>query len=86
MEKASRFATAAVAASAFIALLIAASPPAKKSYDVFESPRRCAQCHKDIHVQWTQAMMSKAYTHHWDEIEYFKLAIPQAEKTPKSPG
>ena len=28
-------------------------------------------------------MMSQAYTHHWDEIEYFKLAVPQAEKDPK---
>jgi len=26
--------------------------------------------------------MSQAYTHHWDEIEYFKLAVPQAEKDP----
>ena len=24
--------------------------------------------------------MSQAYTHHWDEIEYFKLAVPHAEK------
>ena len=25
-------------------------------------------------------MMSQAYTHHWDEIEYFELAVPHAEK------
>lgn len=25
----------------------------------------------------------QAYTHHWDEIEYFKLAVPQSEKDPK---
>ena len=28
-------------------------------------------------------MMSQAYTHHWDEIEYFELAIPHAEKDEK---
>jgi len=30
--------------------------------------------------------MSQAYTHHWDEIEYFKLAVPQAEKDPVVAG
>lgn len=64
-------------------LLVGVSPAQKKSYDLFETPRRCAQCHKEIFTEWRQAMMSQAYTHHWDEIEYFKLAIPQAEKDPK---
>ncbi len=27
--------------------------------------------------------MSQAFTHPWDEIEYFQLAVPQAEKDPK---
>ncbi|MCK7537336.1 MAG: hypothetical protein MZV63_43445 [Marinilabiliales bacterium] len=27
-------------------------------------------------------MMSQAYTHHWDEIEYFDLAVPHAEVNP----
>src|SRR4030042_5295557 len=62
--------------------LLADSPP-QKSYDLFETPKRCAQCHKDIYPQWKQTMMSQSYTHHWDEIEYFKLAIPQAGKDPK---
>ena len=30
--------------------------------------------------------MSQAYTHHWDEIEYFELAVPHAEKEPKVAG
>ncbi len=30
--------------------------------------------------------MSQAYTHHWDEIEYFKLAVPHAEKDQKVAG
>jgi nitrate/TMAO reductase-like tetraheme cytochrome c subunit len=37
-------------------------------------------------MQWQQAMMSQAYTHHWDEIEYFKLAVPHAEKDEKVAG
>ncbi len=28
-------------------------------------------------------MMSQAYTHHWDEIEYFDLAVAHAEKVPE---
>jgi len=83
MRKASRFAFAAAAAAPFLVLLLAAPPPEKKSYDAFETPRRCAQCHREIHVQWKQAMMSQAFTHPWDEIEYFQLAVPQAEKDPK---
>ncbi|MBR9978131.1 MAG: hypothetical protein KFH87_08590 [Bacteroidetes bacterium] len=53
------------------------------SYDDFEKPERCASCHVDIARQYEQAMMSRAYTHSWDEIEYFKLAVPHAEKDPK---
>ncbi|MCB9205964.1 MAG: hypothetical protein H6611_01400 [Ignavibacteriales bacterium] len=53
-------------------------------YDDFQKPKFCgASCHVDFYQQWTQAMMSQAYTHHWDEIEYFKLAVPHAEKDEK---
>jgi nitrate/TMAO reductase-like tetraheme cytochrome c subunit len=51
-----------------------------KEYDQYEKPKVCQSCHTDFYQQWTQAMMSQAYTHHWDEIEYFKLAVPHAEK------
>jgi hypothetical protein len=52
-----------------------------RKYDDFQTPKFCgASCHTDFYQQWTQAMMSQAYTHHWDEIEYFKLAVPHAEK------
>jgi len=51
------------------------------SYDDWEGPDYCgSDCHVDIHQQWKQAMMSQSYTHPWDEIEYFKLAVPHAEK------
>jgi hypothetical protein len=50
-----------------------------RKYEDFEKPRVCKSCHTDFYQQWTQAMMSQAYTHHWDEIEYFNLAVPHAE-------
>lgn len=52
-------------------------------YEKFERPAACASCHVDIARQHEQAMMSQAYTHHWDEIEYFELAVPHAEKNPR---
>ena len=53
---------------------------AKHSYDDWDEPDYCSSCHIDIYQQWKQSMMSQSYTHHWDEIEYFKLAVPHAEK------
>jgi len=53
-----------------------------RSYDDYEKPQACASCHVDIYQQWTQSMMSQAYTHHWDEIEYFELAVKHAEVDP----
>lgn len=56
-------------------------------YERYEKPDFCGtSCHVDFYQQWSQAMMSQAYTHHWDEIEYFKLAVPHAEKDPKVAG
>ena len=57
-----------------------------RKYDNYERPAACATCHVDIARQHEQAMMSQAYTHHWDEIEYFGLAIPLAEREPKVAG
>jgi len=57
-----------------------------RSYDDYERPEACQSCHVDIYQQWTQAMMSQAYTHHWDEIEYFDLAVRHAEKVPELKG
>ena len=55
-------------------------------YDSFERPQACATCHVDIARQHEQAMMSQAFTHAWDEIEYFELAVPHAAKEPKVAG
>jgi len=53
-----------------------------KTYDQYEKPEVCQSCHGDIYMQWQQSMMSQAYTHHWDEIEYFELAVPHGEIDP----
>ena len=55
----------------------------KYKYDQFKKPDRCGSCHSVIYEQWRQGMHSQAYSHHWDEIEYFELAVPQARKDPK---
>lgn len=58
-----------------------------RKYDDYQTPKFCGtSCHTDFYQQWTRAMMSQAYTHHWDEIEYFKLAVPHAEKDPVVAG
>jgi hypothetical protein len=52
-------------------------------YSSFKTPEYCGtSCHTDFYFQWRQSMMSQAYTHEWDEVEYFKLAVPHAEKDP----
>lgn len=55
-------------------------------YSDFQKPEYCGTCHKDFYQQWQQAMMSQAYTHKWDEVEYFDLAVPHAEKDEKVAG
>ena len=52
----------------------------KYAYKDFESVKKCRSCHPGIYEQWSQAMMSQAYTHHWDEIEYFDLAVPHSKQ------
>ncbi|HDP68568.1 MAG TPA: hypothetical protein ENN20_08730 [Candidatus Marinimicrobia bacterium] len=53
-----------------------------RKYDDYEKPEVCKSCHTRIYQQWRQAMMSQAFTHHWDEVEYFELAIPHSQKDP----
>ena len=57
-----------------------------REYSDFESSEDCAECHVDLYQQWSRTMMSRSYTHSWDEIEYFKLAVPHAEKKAKVAG
>jgi hypothetical protein len=75
-----------------VALALQAPPQAgdralgTQRYANYERPAACATCHTDIARQHEQAMMSQAYTHAWDEIEYFELAVPHAEKDAKVAG
>ena len=55
-------------------------------YDSFEEDAVCAECHGDIARQHAQGMMSQSFTHHWDEIEYYELALPHSEKVEKVAG
>lgn len=61
------------------------SPAAEGShpYEAFTTDTVCADCHVDITRQHHQAMMSQSFVHHWDEIEYFRLALPHAERVTK---
>ena len=56
------------------------------TYDSFTPTEECAMCHQDIARQHEQAMMSQSFTHRWDEIEYYELALPHARKEPKVAG
>lgn len=57
-----------------------------RKYEDYERPAACATCHVDIARQHEQAMMSQAYVHQWDEVEYFELAVPHAAKDQKVAG
>jgi nitrate/TMAO reductase-like tetraheme cytochrome c subunit len=77
---------------AIVAIVARAGSPAgdaalgTQPYESFEPDEVCAACHVDIARQHHQAMMSQSFTHHWDEIEYFDLAVPHAEKVAKVAG
>lgn len=55
-------------------------------YEDFKNPERCRTCHKEIYQEWEQSLMSQSFTHHWDDVEYFKLALPHALKLDKVAG
>ena len=75
-----------------VALVASAGDPAgdaalgTQPYEAFETDATCAECHVDITRQHQQGMMSQSFTHHWDEIEYFELALPHSEKVEKVAG
>ncbi len=58
----------------------------KFKYDDFKKPSNCGMCHRDIYQEWQQSMMSHSFTHKWDEIEYFELALPHSRKLKKVAG
>lgn len=54
----------------------------KYTYKDFEFAKKCQTCHPGIFEQWSQSMMSQAFTHEWDEIEYFDLAVAHVAANP----
>jgi len=72
--------------------IAAAGPPAvaaesgSLSYDDFSPNDECEMCHAGIARQFEQSLMSMCFTHEWDEIEYFELALPHALKVEKVAG
>jgi len=58
----------------------------KYKYSDFSKPKRCAMCHKAIYQEWKETLMSQSYTHEWDQVEYFKLALPHSKKLAKVAG
>ncbi len=58
----------------------------KFKYSEFKSPKRCGMCHQEIYQEWKQSLMAKSFTHGWDDVEYFKLALPHAMKLAKVAG
>jgi hypothetical protein len=71
-------------------LILAAGLPAAEQgthpYDGFEKDDFCGECHVDLAGQQRQSLMTHSFTHPWDEIEYFELALPHSEKEPKVAG
>ncbi len=55
-------------------------------YEKFEKDAVCAECHVDIARQHEQNLMSQSFTHAWDEVEYYQLALPHAERVAKVAG
>ncbi len=55
-------------------------------YDRFETGEVCADCHGEITTQHARSLMARSFTHEWDEIEYFELALPHALKVEKVAG
>ena len=55
-------------------------------YDRFETVETCADCHSEIVRQHARSLMAQSFTHEWDEIEYFELALPHALKNEKVAG
>ena len=60
----------------FLGLTAAQAPKAgdaalgTRKYADYQTPQFCGTaCHTDIYRQWQQAMMSQAYTHHWDPLQ-----------------
>ncbi len=55
-------------------------------YKDFKKPEKCGTCHREIYQEWKESMMAQSFSHRWDEVEYFQLALRHAQKEPKVAG
>ncbi len=55
-------------------------------YKDFKKPTKCGTCHRGIYQEWKASMMAHSFSHRWDEVEYFQLALRHAQKEPKVAG
>ncbi len=69
-----------------VPFIVNAAEMGRFQYKDFKKPTRCRTCHKGIYQEWQQSLMSQSFTHHWDDVEYFKLALPHALKLDKVAG
>ncbi|MBW1719720.1 MAG: hypothetical protein JRJ43_09185 [Deltaproteobacteria bacterium] len=69
-----------------VSSVLSAAEIGKFSYKDFKQPTKCGMCHKEIYQEWQQSLMSQSFTHEWDQVEYFKLALPHALKLEKVSG
>lgn len=77
---------AAVVITVFLTSSAIAAEMGKFRYADFKKPNYCGMCHKEIYQEWQQSMMSQSFTHKWDEVEYFRLALPHSKKLEKVAG
>ncbi len=70
----------------FLAVPALAAEMGSFKYHDFKKPQKCGACHKEIFQEWKESLMAQAFTHEWDQVEYFKLALPHALKEPKVAG
>ncbi len=86
VDKIARCFLGVVVAGMMAAGAVAAATEGSYKYEDFKSPKSCKGCHKEIYQQWKKSLMSQSFTHEWDQVEYFKLALPHAEKLEKVSG
>ena len=72
--------------SLFLAVPVFSAEMGKFKYKDFKKPEQCGRCHKQIYQEWKSSLMAKSFVHKWDDVEYFKLALPHALKFSKVAG
>jgi hypothetical protein len=50
------------------------------SYDDFNTPDTCGNCHEQIYSDWSKSLMALNYVKQWKQVEYFQLAYEQSQQ------